>query len=271
MDRINLVQEVSNESQERTTAPMPEFEMRGGNTDRKRTCSYRLESYLLLRSEDDEALRAPKTYQENGTHAGICCPTQAQAAGVAGERCLLMIVRKGRVYRCQNSRCGAELKIERESIDGFSNPICCCGAEMARRYDAPAFKRLECSPEVIALLKLLAELNGFELLDRAGAEGRIKLTDVGETLQPAIAPRAVPAPPAEASHPLPLVQVRDLYVQRVLEMCHGNRARAAQVLGIGRNSLYRILKRIRESDQTAIEPRRVQGRRILLSLLSDRQ
>jgi DNA-binding protein Fis len=29
----------------------------------------------------------------------------------------------------------------------------------------------------------------------------------------------------------------------VLEMCQGNRLRAAQILGIGRTSLYRYLKR----------------------------
>jgi len=43
--------------------------------------------------------------------------------------------------------------------------------------------------------------------------------------------------------PLSLEQVRRLHIQRVLEMCQGNRLRAAQILGIGRTSLYRYLKR----------------------------
>ena len=43
--------------------------------------------------------------------------------------------------------------------------------------------------------------------------------------------------------PLSLEEVRKLHIQRVLEMCQGNRLRAAQILGIGRTSLYRYLKR----------------------------
>jgi ActR/RegA family two-component response regulator len=42
---------------------------------------------------------------------------------------------------------------------------------------------------------------------------------------------------------LPLDEVRSDHIQRVLDMCHGNRVRTAQVLGIGRTSLYRFLKR----------------------------
>jgi DNA-binding NtrC family response regulator len=42
--------------------------------------------------------------------------------------------------------------------------------------------------------------------------------------------------------PLPLNEVRSVHIQRVLEMCNGNRVRTAQVLGIGRTSLYRFLK-----------------------------
>lgn len=43
--------------------------------------------------------------------------------------------------------------------------------------------------------------------------------------------------------PLSLDEVRKLHIQRVLELCQGNRLRAAQILGIGRTSLYRYLKR----------------------------
>ncbi|MGH9731598.1 MAG: sigma-54-dependent transcriptional regulator [Candidatus Acidiferrales bacterium] len=50
--------------------------------------------------------------------------------------------------------------------------------------------------------------------------------------------------PAEGNwRPLPLDEVRRIHIKRVLEMCAGNRVRAAQVLGIGRTSLYRFLKR----------------------------
>jgi ActR/RegA family two-component response regulator len=43
--------------------------------------------------------------------------------------------------------------------------------------------------------------------------------------------------------PLSLDEVRKQHIQRVLQMCQGNRLRAAQILGIGRTSLYRYLKR----------------------------
>jgi two-component system, NtrC family, response regulator HydG len=43
--------------------------------------------------------------------------------------------------------------------------------------------------------------------------------------------------------PLPLDEVRRIHIERVLEVCNSNRVRAAQVLGIGRTSLYRFLKR----------------------------
>src|SRR5580693_10567195 len=43
--------------------------------------------------------------------------------------------------------------------------------------------------------------------------------------------------------PLSLDEVRKVHIQRVLELCQGNRLRAAQILGIGRTSLYRYLKR----------------------------
>jgi DNA-binding NtrC family response regulator len=43
--------------------------------------------------------------------------------------------------------------------------------------------------------------------------------------------------------PLPLNEVRRDHIERVLDLCSGNRVRAAQMLGIGRTSLYRYLKR----------------------------
>ena len=43
--------------------------------------------------------------------------------------------------------------------------------------------------------------------------------------------------------PLSLDEVRKVHIQKVLELCQGNRLRAAQILGIGRTSLYRYLKR----------------------------
>jgi DNA-binding NtrC family response regulator len=42
---------------------------------------------------------------------------------------------------------------------------------------------------------------------------------------------------------LPLEEIRKEHIRRVLEMCGGNRVRTAQMLGIGRTSLYRYLKR----------------------------
>ena len=46
-----------------------------------------------------------------------------------------------------------------------------------------------------------------------------------------------------AWQPLPLEEVRRVHIERVLEICQGNRVRASQMLGIGRTSLYRFLKR----------------------------
>jgi transcriptional regulator with PAS, ATPase and Fis domain len=47
----------------------------------------------------------------------------------------------------------------------------------------------------------------------------------------------------EEWRPLCLDEVRKVHIQKVLQMCNGNRLRAAQILGIGRTSLYRYLKR----------------------------
>lgn len=56
---------------------------------------------------------------------------------------------------------------------------------------------------------------------------------------------------AETWRPLPLNEVRRIHIQRVLEMANGNRVRAAQLLGIGRTSLYRFLKRANRTKKSA--------------------
>jgi DNA-binding NtrC family response regulator len=66
----------------------------------------------------------------------------------------------------------------------------------------------------------------------------IDVDDLPEHLQkPAIGVGA-----GETWRPMRLEEVRRLHIERVLETCRGNRVRAAQVLGIGRTSLYRFLK-----------------------------
>jgi DNA-binding NtrC family response regulator len=68
----------------------------------------------------------------------------------------------------------------------------------------------------------------------------IDVDDLPENLQK---PAASSGRAAEAWRPLPLNEVRRLHIRRVLESCEGNRVRAAHLLGIGRTSLYRFLKR----------------------------
>jgi DNA-binding NtrC family response regulator len=75
----------------------------------------------------------------------------------------------------------------------------------------------------------------------------IDLDDLPEHLQH----RASRVPASDDWRPLSLDEVRDLHIQRVLGMCQGNRLRAAQILGIGRTSLYRYLKR----DQAEPKPK----------------
>jgi two-component system response regulator HydG len=43
--------------------------------------------------------------------------------------------------------------------------------------------------------------------------------------------------------PVPLNEIRRVHIERVLQACNGNRVKAAHMLGIGRTSLYRFLKR----------------------------
>jgi DNA-binding NtrC family response regulator len=52
--------------------------------------------------------------------------------------------------------------------------------------------------------------------------------------------------------PMPLNELRSMHIQRVLETCHGNRVRAARMLGIGRTSLYRFLKSVHKESAVRV-------------------
>ena len=70
----------------------------------------------------------------------------------------------------------------------------------------------------------------------------IDLADLPEHLQH----RSPRSAGGEDWKPMSLDEMRMLHIHRVLEMYQGNRLRAAQVLGIGRTSLHRYLKRYRQ-------------------------
>jgi DNA-binding NtrC family response regulator len=75
----------------------------------------------------------------------------------------------------------------------------------------------------------------------------IDIPDLPENLQH----RSAPSAGDGDWRPLCLDEVRKHHIQKVLQICNGNRLRAAQILGIGRTSLYRYLKR----DGVEIRPR----------------
>lgn len=56
-------------------------------------------------------------------------------------------------------------------------------------------------------------------------------------------PQASLAGAGEKRRPLPLSELRQIHIRRILVTCNGNHARAARMLGIGRTSFYRFLKR----------------------------
>jgi two-component system response regulator HydG len=81
----------------------------------------------------------------------------------------------------------------------------------------------------------------------------IDILDLPQNLQK---PSYRGAATTESWQPVPLEEVRKQHIRRTLQACGGNRVRAAQLLGIGRTSLYRHLKRERGDgpgqDQAAV-------------------
>jgi DNA-binding NtrC family response regulator len=77
----------------------------------------------------------------------------------------------------------------------------------------------------------------------------IDLADLPEGLQH----RGARTASGDDWRPLSLEEMRKVHIHRVLDMCQGNRLRAAQVLGIGRTSLYRYLKGGAEETPKAVK------------------
>jgi DNA-binding NtrC family response regulator len=81
------------------------------------------------------------------------------------------------------------------------------------------------------------------VISGAAIRGVNEFIDVDDLPEQLRKPAARAGASDESWLPLPLEEVRRIHINRVLEVSHGNRVRAAQLLGIGRTSLYRYLKR----------------------------
>ncbi len=60
-----------------------------------------------------------------------------------------MILRKGQRFRCQNRECSAEIEVTKDSVEGASNPKCCCGAKMKKVYSKPVLRTFDKDDAVI--------------------------------------------------------------------------------------------------------------------------
>jgi hypothetical protein len=62
----------------------------------------------------------------------------------------MRMMQSGQRYRCQNVECRAEIEVKKASIEGSSNPRCCCGAEMKKVYSKPVLRELDKDAAVVA-------------------------------------------------------------------------------------------------------------------------
>lgn len=81
------------------------------------------------------------------------------------------------------------------------------------------------------------------VISSAAITASTDFVDVGDLPANLQQPQRANSSPDGDWRPGPLDEVRSVHIQRVLDSCNGNRVRASQVLGIGRTSLYRFLKR----------------------------
>jgi len=95
------------------------------------------------------------------------------------------------------------------------------------------------------------------VISSAGITASADFIDVGDLPAHLQKPQRRAGALEENWRPLPLDEVRRIHIERVLEMCRGNRVRAAHVLGIGRTSLYRFLKRTGRETAGAIQSAKI--------------
>jgi hypothetical protein len=61
-----------------------------------------------------------------------------------------MMMQIGQRWRCQNSKCGAEIEVTRDSIEGKSSVKCRCGAVMKKPYSNPVLTAIAGNDSFIA-------------------------------------------------------------------------------------------------------------------------
>lgn len=71
-----------------------------------------------------------------------------------------MILRMGQVLRCQNRQCRAEIQVIKDSVEGKSNPMCCCGGEMKKLWITPFLSRFRETAEMADLFRDKSKVGG---------------------------------------------------------------------------------------------------------------
>jgi DNA-binding NtrC family response regulator len=120
--------------------------------------------------------------------------------------------------------------------------------DFAARYDRPKFEITKRAEAVLCRHLWpgnIRELeNALSYACMLTQDGMVDLSDLPDYL--------LEARPAEGTALPTLAEVEHQHVMKVLKACGGNRARAAEILGIGRATLYRFIAR----ENTAADPER---------------
>ena len=148
-----------------------------------------------------------------------------------------------------SSRAAAERAL---ALDGHSVLSAACGADATALLDQGSMPDLVIATEKAdgaALLRAIrSRSQGIPVVLVSGSSSAAALDAVqGVALEaPAPTPEPTAATPAPRRTPLParptLAEVERRYAAEILRETGGNKSRAAQILGIDRKTLYRILE-----------------------------